>query len=223
MSAYFYQTIILPSSLYMEAMVILFQCKLDCVCCPTAQNMAQYLYLGLRTYILLSSLILYHSPRYLFSSHTLLPTLPKNTPSLLWLQGLPIGEGNGNPLQCSCLENPRERGGWWAAVYGVAQSWIRLKWLGNSRAFLHAISFTNHWMSLQIQPFISSNVPKEGFHDCSIYNVILFHYLIFFLILCLFFFIESIYFLFSYCLSSCKKSFVFFMTPFPMPCTMPNA
>ena len=33
-----------------------------------------------------------------------------------------IGEGNGNPLQCSCLENPRDRGAWWLAVYGVAQS-----------------------------------------------------------------------------------------------------
>ena len=32
-----------------------------------------------------------------------------------------IGEGNGNPLQCSCLENPRDRGAWWAAVYGVAE------------------------------------------------------------------------------------------------------
>ena len=37
-----------------------------------------------------------------------------------------IGEGNGNPLQCSCLENPRDRGAWWAAVYGVAQSRTRL-------------------------------------------------------------------------------------------------
>ena len=34
-----------------------------------------------------------------------------------------IGEGNGNPLQCSCLENPRDRGAWWAAVYGVTQGW----------------------------------------------------------------------------------------------------
>ena len=33
-----------------------------------------------------------------------------------------IGEGNGNPLQCSCLENPRDGGAWWAAVYGVAES-----------------------------------------------------------------------------------------------------
>ena len=43
-----------------------------------------------------------------------------------------IGEGNGNPLQCSCLENPRDGGAWWAAVYGVAQSWTRLKWLSSS-------------------------------------------------------------------------------------------
>ena len=37
-----------------------------------------------------------------------------------------IGEGNGNPLQCSCLENPRDGGAWWAAVYGVAQSQTQL-------------------------------------------------------------------------------------------------
>ena len=38
-----------------------------------------------------------------------------------------IGEGNGNPLQCSCLENPKDGGAWWAAVYGVAQSRTGLK------------------------------------------------------------------------------------------------
>ena len=43
-----------------------------------------------------------------------------------------IGEGNGNPLQCSCLENPRDREAWWAAVYGVAQSRTRLKRLSSS-------------------------------------------------------------------------------------------
>ena len=43
-----------------------------------------------------------------------------------------IGEGNGNPLQCSCLENPRDGGAWWATVYGVAQSWIRLKRFSSS-------------------------------------------------------------------------------------------
>ena len=43
-----------------------------------------------------------------------------------------IGEGNGNPVQCSCLENPRDGGAWWAAVYGVAQSRTRLKRLSSS-------------------------------------------------------------------------------------------
>ena len=43
-----------------------------------------------------------------------------------------IGEGNGNPLQCSCLENPRDGGTWWAAVYGVAQGRTRLKRLSSS-------------------------------------------------------------------------------------------
>ena len=43
-----------------------------------------------------------------------------------------IGEGNGNPLQCSCLENPRDGGAWWATVYGVAQSRTRLKQLSSS-------------------------------------------------------------------------------------------
>ena len=38
-----------------------------------------------------------------------------------------IREGNGNPLQCSCLENPRDGGAWWAAISGVTQSWTRLK------------------------------------------------------------------------------------------------
>ncbi|CAI9178624.1 unnamed protein product [Rangifer tarandus platyrhynchus] len=43
-----------------------------------------------------------------------------------------IGEGNGNPLQCSCLENPRDRGAWWAAICGVVQSRTRLKRLSSS-------------------------------------------------------------------------------------------
>ena len=54
-----------------------------------------------------------------------------------------IGEGNGNPLQCSCLENPRDRGAWWAAVYGVAQSRTRLKWL-NSSSKLKSRSMSLH-------------------------------------------------------------------------------
>ena len=58
--------------------------------------------------------------------------------SQTWLKRLSIhaciGEGNSNPLQYSCLENPRDRGAWWAAVYGVAQSWTRLKWRSISKA-----------------------------------------------------------------------------------------
>ena len=46
------------------------------------------------------------------------------------------GEGNGNPLQCSCLENPRDRGAWWAAVYGVAQSRTQLKWVSSSNGVM---------------------------------------------------------------------------------------
>ena len=54
-----------------------------------------------------------------------------------------IGEGNGNPLQCSCLENPRDGGAWWAAVYGVAQSQIRLKCLSSSSQWNNSSSVTS--------------------------------------------------------------------------------
>ena len=54
-----------------------------------------------------------------------------------------IGEGNGNPLQCSCLENPRDGGAWWSAVYGVAQSRTRLKWLSSS-------SSSRIWIQIQL-------------------------------------------------------------------------
>ena len=64
-----------------------------------------------------------------------------------------IGEGNGNPLQCSCLENPRDGGAWWAAVYGVAQSRTRLKWLSSSsydlHIFLHLFTSFLKWKILR--------------------------------------------------------------------------
>ena len=53
-----------------------------------------------------------------------------------------IGEGSGNPLQCSCLENPGDGGAWWAAVYGVTQSRTRLKWLSSSRDIFKKIRDT---------------------------------------------------------------------------------
>ena len=52
-----------------------------------------------------------------------------------------IGEGNGNPLQCSCLENPRDGGAWWAAVYGVAQGRTQLKGLSSSRSDLTGMHY----------------------------------------------------------------------------------
>ena len=56
-----------------------------------------------------------------------------------------IGEGNGNPLQCSCLESPRDGGAWWASVYGVAQSRTGLKWLSNSSSSSSNVSDKKSW------------------------------------------------------------------------------
>ena len=63
--------------------------------------------------------------------------------SLSW-----IGKGNGNPLQCSCLENPRDWGALWAAIYGVAQNRTRLKWLSSSSSSILLIWF--HYNSFVI-------------------------------------------------------------------------
>ena len=54
------------------------------------------------------------------------------------------GEGNGDPLQCSCLENPRDGGAWWAAVSGVAQSQTRQKWLSSSSSMLYSLRITRY-------------------------------------------------------------------------------
>ena len=65
------------------------------------------------------------------------------------------GEGNGNPLQCSCLENPRDGGAWWAAIYGVAQSRTWLKWLSS-----------NHWEAgVAVCGFILTTTMKEWNHQ----------------------------------------------------------
>ena len=52
-----------------------------------------------------------------------------------------VGEGNGNPLQCSCLENPRDGRAWWAAIYGVTRSWIPLKRLSSSSSWRRVRSY----------------------------------------------------------------------------------
>ena len=160
MSACSYQTITLPSSLYMEARVIFLHCKLDHICCPIAQNMAQCLYLGLRAYIPLSSLIWYHSP----------PTI---APATLFFQ----------------------------LFLQIHQAF------SGFRTFLLAISFTFHWIFLQIQSFTSFRClirrpPEKLFLIAVLYNATLLHYLVFyFCIPWFFFFIGSIYFLFPYELS----------------------
>ena len=62
-----------------------------------------------------------------------------------------FGKGNGNPLQCSCLENPREGGAWWAAIYGVAQSPTRL-------------SSSSSWIIEKTREF------QKNIYFCFIYN-----------------------------------------------------
>ena len=60
-----------------------------------------------------------------------------------------IGEGNGNPLQCSCLENPRDEGAWWAAIYGVAQSRTRQKRLSSSSRSMNHLAHPAQKMGSQ--------------------------------------------------------------------------
>ena len=80
-----------------------------------------------------------------------------------------IGEGNGNPLQCSCLENPRDRGAWWAAVYGVAQSQTQLKRLSSSSSREGGQARVNDIvrkeMVIREAPFLQSNHRKGGDPD----------------------------------------------------------
>ena len=73
-----------------------------------------------------------------------------------------IGEGNGNPLQCSCLENPRDGGAWWAAVYGVAQSRTWLKRLSSSSSMLYLFlwALKNNHMAGRIL------FPNQGMNPC---------------------------------------------------------
>ena len=73
-----------------------------------------------------------------------------------------IGEGNGNPLQCSCLENPRGGGAWWAAIYGVAQNQTRLKRLSSSSSSNDIQYFGEQWHYLNIMRGIKRRTIKEG-------------------------------------------------------------
>ena len=81
-----------------------------------------------------------------------------------------IREGNGNPLQCSCLENPRDGRAWWAAIYGVAQSWTRLKPLSSSSSsssMLHElhVSGCSHFCQPWAAKYICRSIGKTGVGD----------------------------------------------------------
>ena len=80
-----------------------------------------------------------------------------------------IGEGNGNPLQCPCLENPRDWGAWWAAVYGVAQSRTWLKWLSSKQQ----VAF-NIYLSMLTYTQMSLNGTLICFHywNCFLNHVL---------------------------------------------------
>ena len=85
-----------------------------------------------------------------------------------------IGEGNGNPLQCSCLENPRDGGAWWATIYGVAQSQTRLKWL--SKPSLESLSGVEpctflsmvHWSFVRCILFPQETILEPHNWTCSL-------------------------------------------------------
>ena len=76
---------------------------------------------------------------------------------------------NGNPLQCSCLENPMDRGAWWAAVYGISQSWTQLKQLSSSSSSSDTINSMN-----ESEKYTRPRVPRHirihtmWFHLCEI-------------------------------------------------------
>ena len=70
-----------------------------------------------------------------------------------------IGEGNGNPLQCSCLENPRDGGAWWAAIYGVSQSRTQLKRLSSSSSSM----YINPKLLIYLPPLLSLLVTTNFF------------------------------------------------------------
>ena len=69
------------------------------------------------------------------------------------------GEGNGNPLQCSCLEKPRDGGAWWSAIYGVAQSQTRLKRLSSSSSNGHMSKLLSQFFLTSINLFSTSASP----------------------------------------------------------------
>ena len=100
-----------------------------------------------------------------------------------------IGEGNGNPLQCSCLENPRDGGAWCVAVYGVTQSWTWLKWLSSSSCSSKGIypvvgllghSFAPSFFFKESTSFFCGKMPSIiNYWEMQIKNTIRYHLTLF--------------------------------------------
>ena len=98
------------------------------------------------------------------------------------------GEGNDNPLQCSCLENPRDGGAWWAAVYGVAQSRTRLKRLSSSSSIDFSLIFESQnifqalsrgWSYLILPELVDLLIWKQlMFNICSAPGSFLIYFLV---------------------------------------------
>ena len=79
------------------------------------------------------------------------------------------GEGNGNPLQCSCLENPRDGGAWWAAICGVTQSRTRLKRLSSSSSGSSAVKNLPQRKGWGFNPWVR-NVPwRRAWHPTPVF------------------------------------------------------
>ena len=85
-----------------------------------------------------------------------------------------IGVGNGKPLQCSFLENPRDGGAWWAAVYGVAQSRTQLKRLSNSSSSRHLLSWIIQYLAFCDLLISLSKVSSRFTHVAVCQNFLLF-------------------------------------------------
>ena len=81
-----------------------------------------------------------------------------------------IGKGNGNPLQCSCLENPRDGGAWWAAMYEVTQSRTWLKWLSSSRESQFSQSWKKSALNNDYYKFINKLIFFVGFFPYILEN-----------------------------------------------------
>ena len=103
-----------------------------------------------------------------------------------------LGEGKGNSLQCSYLENPRDRGAWWAAIYGVAQSRTQLKWLSSS-------SSSSIWMLIMQIPFLPLKISSFLSYLTLVFLMLSFHpfLLNWFILLSFYIFLFSMNFCFS--------------------------